>query len=112
MFREGFTPFEDGSGSGRPEAGDSAIPHCIGSPGHERRFRTDDDKVDVQLNGKVTDGFGARHVHRRGISQLSNTRIAWSDDDAVHGWISAQTLNDCMFPGSGSDDENAHHQLA
>jgi hypothetical protein len=83
-----------------PEARDPGLADGIRRPGHERRFRADDDQVGGQLPGQGGDVRRIGHGDRMGRGQLRDARIPGRGVEAGDRRVPGQRPDDGVLPAA------------
>jgi hypothetical protein len=84
LLGERLAPFESCCLSRWPEARNATIAHGIGRAGDQRNLGTNDNQVDVLLDGQISDGLRICHINRQGRHATTDSGIAGSSDNVAY----------------------------
>ncbi len=110
LLGEGLAPLEPGRLGARPEGGEAGRDERVGDPGDERRLRADDDEVDLVSPGHLEDRGGVGDPTRQRLAPRDglDAGVAGCGDDGVDHGVGAETADEGVLTGPGTDDENLH----
>ena len=71
-------------------------------------MHTDDDEVDPEFGGEITDRLSARGIDLASLDIARDSGVAGRADDAVDAGVEPERGHERVLAGTGSDDEDVH----
>ena len=87
---------------------DAGVAQMVGKARDERRLRTDDDEVDLQLAGEGQQPFGVLRPHRMAVRKSGHSGVSGRAMQRLQLGATGDLPGERVLATARSDDENPH----